>query len=121
MKSKTEIGEKGEKLAAEYLTRKGYKIIARNWHLGHKEIDIIAYDQNTLVIVEVKMRKSNYYGHPSEFVSRQKQRNLVEAADAYLSRISAMPPVRFDVVAILGNAESFRLEHIEDAFTPELY
>ncbi|MBN1952572.1 MAG: YraN family protein [Bacteroidales bacterium] len=119
MKSKTELGKEAEKIAAQYLIRKGYELVAMNWHMCHREIDIIAWDQEMLVIVEVKLRYSDSYGHPSEFVSRQKQRFLIEAAEAYLETIDSMPEVRFDVVAILGEKDSFTLEHIEDAFNAD--
>lgn len=118
MESKTAIGREGEKLAAEYLVRKGYRIAALNWKKWYKEIDLVAWDGDTLVIVEVKMRKYDSFGHPSEFVSRRKQSFLVQAAELYLDTIEGMPSVRFDVVAILGDLESYDLEHIEDAFTP---
>ena len=58
MLSTVEIGKNGEDLAVEYLVNKGYKILERNWRSGHKEIDIIAMDGDTLVVVEVKCRSS---------------------------------------------------------------
>ena len=118
MKSNRKIGEIGERIAAEYLAGKGLKIVARNWHYKHKEIDIIARDGDRLVIVEVKLRFNDEYGHPRDFVSMQKQRYLIEAAEAYLDTIQDAPEVRFDIIAILGNEENHILEHIDDAFNP---
>ena len=118
MAGNTEIGEKGEKLAAEYLAAKKYKIVRMNWRYKHKEIDIIAYDGDWLVIVEVKLRSSDYYGDPSEFVTKKKQRYLIEAAEAYLETIPSAPEVRFDIVGITGDSEPYQIEHITDAFNP---
>ena len=112
------IGEKGEKLAAEYLIRKKYRIVSLNWRYKHKEIDIIAYDNDRLVIVEVKLRSTDYFGDPSEFVTKKKQRYLIEAAEAYLDTIPAEPEVRFDIVAITGTDGNYHIEHLDDAFNP---
>ncbi|MBN1599715.1 MAG: YraN family protein [Bacteroidales bacterium] len=111
-----EIGEKGELLAADYLRKKNYKIVATNWRYQHKEIDIIAYDGNILVIVEVKLRSSNYFGDPSESVTKKKQRLLVKAADAYVDSLDEEPEVRFDVISITTSDGEFDIEHIDDAF-----
>ncbi len=113
-----DIGEKGEKLASEFLIRKKYKIVALNWHYRHKEIDIIAYDSDWLVIVEVKLRSSDYFGDPSEFVTKKKQRYLIEAAEAYLETIPSAPEVRFDIISIIGSEGHYEIEHITDAFNP---
>ena len=118
MEAHTEIGKKGEKLAAEFLVRKGYRLVALNWHFKHKEIDILAYDGDWLVVVEVKLRSSDYYGDPSEFVTMKKQRFLIEAAEAYLDTIAAAPEVRFDIISILGEEGNYQIEHIQDAFNP---
>ncbi len=118
MAQHNEIGRKGEKLAAEYLLSKKYKIIKLNWRYKHKEIDIIAYDNDWLVIVEVKLRSTDYFGDPSEFVTKKKQRYLIEAAEAYLETIPSSPEVRFDIVSIIGSDGHFEIEHITDAFNP---
>jgi putative endonuclease len=64
MAEHNELGEKGEELARNFLRKKGYKIIERNWRFGKDEIDIIAIDNDYLVIVEVKTRRSNYFAEP---------------------------------------------------------
>ena len=71
-----------------------------------------------MVVVEVKLRSSDYYGDPSEFVTLRKQRYLIEAAEAYLDTIPGAPEVRFDVISILGTEGNYKIEHIPDAFTP---
>ena len=118
MATHIEIGEKGEKLAANYLIGKKYKIVKLNWRHKHKEIDIIAYDNDLLVIVEVKLRSSDYFGDPSEFVTKKKQRFLIEAAEAYLDTIPSAPEVRFDIVSIIGSDGHYKIDHIIDAFNP---
>jgi putative endonuclease len=118
MPGNTIIGEKGEKLAAQYLAGKGYKLIALNWRYRHKEIDILAWNGDRLVVVEVKLRSNDYFGDPSEFVTLKKQRFLIEAAEAYLDTIPAEPEVRFDIISILGEEGNYKIEHIEDAFNP---
>ncbi len=113
-----EIGKRGEILAANYIKQKGYNIIKSNWRFRHKEIDIIAYDGDELVIVEVKLRSTDYFGDPSEAVTKKKQRYLIEAAEAYLRTIHEAPEVRFDIVSIIASGNNYEYEHITDAFNP---
>ena len=69
-------GKKGEEMAATFLREKGMTILETNWRFGYLEADIIAKFEKTLVIIEVKTRKSNYFGEPESFVTKQKQKNL---------------------------------------------
>ena len=118
MADHNEIGLKGEKIAAEYLKKNGYKIIATNWRHRYKEVDIIARDGDELVIVEVKLRSTDYYGDPSESVTLKKQRFLIEAAEAYVDTVDDEPEVRFDVISIIAAKNGYKFEHITDAFCP---
>lgn len=120
MAAHNELGKWGESLAADYLTAKGYTILARNWRVGHRDIDIVAFHNNTLVIIEVKTRTANTFVSPEEAVDYQKIRSLCIAANAYvkLKRINA--PIRFDIIAITGNASNYDINHIEQAFLPPL-
>ncbi len=120
MAEHNENGKKGEKLAAEYLVGNGLKLVALNWRIRHLEIDIIAYDKEVLVIVEVKLRSTDYFGDPSESVTKKKQKYLIEAAEAYLATIDKAPEVRFDIISIIDSAKGYQFEHITDAFTPNL-
>jgi putative endonuclease len=120
MASHNDIGKKGEKLAAEYLVKNGFKLVALNWRFKHLEIDIIAYEQEVLVITEVKLRSTDYFGDPSEAVTKKKQKYLIEAAEAYLETIKGAPEVRFDIISIIATTKGYQFEHITDAFTPEL-
>lgn len=115
------IGKKGEEIAAEYLASKGYSICERNWREGKSELDIIAMDSLTLVFVEVKTRTSNQYGHPEEFITPSKIRNMAKAADAYISALPHQPEVRFDIISVViprDASEEYQIKHIEDAFLP---
>lgn len=113
-----ELGKRGESIAVEYLLKNGYKIIHRNWHYGHKEIDIVARQNNLLVIVEVKTRWTNYWEEPKESVRRKKQKFIIEAADAYVQSFNLDIDVQFDVISIVLQGDKYELEHIQDAFQP---
>ena len=111
-----ELGKLGEDLAVNLLISKGYQILERNWRSGHKEIDIIALDDDVLVIVEVKTRKSDDYGEPEIAVGITKQRMLIWAADAYVRYKNLNVDVRFDIISIVISDTEPEIEHIEDAF-----
>ena len=111
-----DFGKLGEDLAVNYLINKGYQILERNWRSGHKEIDIIALDGDTLVAVEVKTRKSNTYGEPDIAVGAMKQKMLIWAADAYVRYKNLDVEVRFDIISIVITDTGEHIEHIEDAF-----
>ena len=113
-----ELGKLGEELAVNYLINKGYQILERNWHSGHKEIDIIALKDGVLAIVEVKTRKSDDYGEPEIAVGITKQRMLIWAADTYVRYKRLNVDVRFDIISLVLNDEEPEIEHIEDAFIP---
>ena len=112
----------GEEIAAQMLRAKGYAILGTRVRLDSRdEIDIVARDDETLVFVEVKTRKSGAFGRPVESIKREKRHALSRAAVRYLKRIH-FPSVnfRFDVVEVLGEPDSCRepeLNHIENAFT----
>ena len=93
-----------ETLAALLYRLKGYRIVARNWRGGGGEIDRIAWDGAVLCFVEVRARRVATFGTPADTVDGRKQRKIVRAAVAYMTRFPsrATPSVRFDVVGILG-------------------
>jgi putative endonuclease len=115
---RTEIGKRGEDAAAAYLERVGLTVVARNWRCPAGEIDIVATEGCTLVLIEVKTRRSERAGTPEEAVSPTKQRRLVRLAQAYIQNSgSAVEQVRFDVVAIRVLAEERALlRHYRCAF-----
>jgi putative endonuclease len=111
------LGRRGENAAARYLRRHGYRILARNFRAAGAEIDLIAMEGDTLVFVEVKTRLGIGAGTPQEAVGEQKQRRIRRAAELYAVRhYTAEQPVRFDVVAVLGQGRGRRLELLKDAF-----
>ena len=98
------IGKKGEELACEYLKKKRYKIIERNWHYSkNAEIDIIADDNGTLVFIEVKTRTTLNYGHPFESITQSKIQKIYKGILGYLNQIDKKyKSYRFDGIAIIG-------------------
>jgi putative endonuclease len=118
MAEHNELGKLGEDLAVQYLTDKGYEILERNWRNIHKEIDIIAKEGDDLVIVEVKARQTDEYGEPDIAVTKRKQRMLIAAANAYITRKGLDVETRFDIVSIVFKDGEPVIEHIEDAFLP---
>jgi putative endonuclease len=116
---KDDMGRKGEAIAADYITKKGYRILDTNWRHGHKEIDIIARLKDEIVVIEVKTRAENYAEEPWEAVTPSKIRNIVEVADVWLRINHVDLETRFDVISILINKDgSHTLEHFEGAFIP---
>lgn len=110
------LGNKGEMLASRYLMDKGFAVLHYNWRCGHKEIDLIAKERDTLVFVEVKSRRNEQYGNAYDAVTTEKINRLISAAEVYIQRYGIDSPYRFDVVTVVGNSEPYRIEHIIDAF-----
>jgi putative endonuclease len=121
MAEHNEIGKKGEELAAAYLAGQGLEIIHQNWRIGNKEIDIIAHENNKLVIVEVKTRTAPYLVEPEVAVDMKKQRLLFRAANAYIKIMSVNKDVRFDIVSVVIFGKNHKITHIRNAFYPTLY
>lgn len=111
-----QLGEQGELLAADYLRKKGYRILERNWRYLKAEIDIIALFEKTLVIVEVKTRSSTYFGLPQEFIKPAKIKLLVNAADAYVISKNITQEVRFDIVSVVFQKGTPQIEHLKNGF-----
>ena len=110
-----QIGSWGEEMAAAYLREKGYDILERDWHSGHRDIDIIAELDGCIVFVEVKTRRTSDYGSPLLAVGYIKQRNLVKAINHYIHYRHLDTPWRFDVISIVGTPGiEPQIEHIED-------
>ena len=115
MSYKQKLGTQGEDMALSYLEEIGYIFSAKNYRFGHKEIDLIMKDGETIVFVEVKARSSNRFGKPEEAVTHKKRGNLLTAAQAYLAEnLLEDHPARFDVIAI--DMESRTVRHIKNAF-----
>lgn len=118
MAEHNKLGIEGEQFAASYLTENGYQILETNWRCGQKEIDIIARKNNTIAIIEVKTRSTEYFGRPEEAVNLSKQRFLITAADVYLQTLNFDANVRFDIITIIKTNSDLKINHIEEAFIP---
>lgn len=114
------LGKSGEEYAAEYLISRGYVIRDINWVSGKFELDLVAYHEGKLVVVEVKTRSNIDFAYPEEAVTEKKMRNMVLATDAYIRLFDIDMDVRFDVISIVGKEPPYTIEHIEDAFLPLL-
>lgn len=112
----TEIGKNGEDIAANYLMEKGYVILERNWRFKHYEVDIIAENEQFIVVVEVKYRSYTSFGAPEVFVNKQKQQFLIEAINQYIQQKNIDKEVRFDIISISKSKGLLQIHHIEDAF-----
>jgi putative endonuclease len=116
--SRRALGRRGEDLAANYLAARGARILARNVHLRHAEIDLVALEGDVLCIVEVRTRNGNAFGTAAESVDARKRARLARAAADLLSRgeLPRHRSVRFDVIAIDTSFDPPALRHLRDAF-----
>ena len=106
-------GEQAETLAADFLSGKGLRIVARNYRSRYGEIDLIAREGVTVVFVEVRSRASETYGGAAASITAAKREKLLKTAHHYLAGVSPLPPCRFD--AVLVNGEPPRIEWIRNA------
>jgi len=117
MAKHNKIGVKGEQIAADFLLNKGYIIVHRNWRSGKKEIDIIAFKDNVLVIVEIKTRSRTDLIFPEEAVNRKKQQYLKAAAAVFLAANPQYVNMRFDIISIVLQGDMVKeIVHFEEAF-----
>lgn len=121
MAAHNELGALGEHIALDYIRGLNYQILETNWVCGHKEIDIIAKDGDTIVIIEVKTRKAPVLVEPETTVDAYKRRHLIWAANSYVNRYQYDMDVRFDIISIVVDRNNEkRIEHIQDAFYPSI-
>jgi putative endonuclease len=106
-------GASAEQQACDFLLKQGLILVTRNFRCKQGELDLIMRDQRTLVIVEVRFRKTDQYGSALESVTRAKQSRIMAATEVYLSKHKLNTAVRFDVLALSGNG---KLEWIKNAF-----
>jgi putative endonuclease len=114
------LGAWGEALAAEYLRKKKYQLVAAGYHSRFGEIDLVVQNKRFLVFVEVKLRKNADFAKAMEYVDRRKQDKIRVTASVYLSQNPTNLQPRFDVIEIYApeGMETARPEirHLEDAF-----
>jgi putative endonuclease len=110
--SASEYGRLAETVAAVWLRLRGYRIVGRNVRVAGREIDVVARRGSTLVVCEVKARRSSSHGGPAEAVDARKRRRMVEAGEMLLAAHPGAVRVRFDVIAVDG----LRVRHVPAAF-----
>ncbi len=116
------LGRRGEELAARELTRRGYRLRARNWRCAAGEVDIVAEQGEWLVFVEVRTRRGNRFGSPEASITPAKQARLIQVAEAYLDAHHLSDVAwRIDVVAVEMSPQGklLRIEVYENAVTGE--
>lgn len=114
------VGAWGEALAAEYLRKKKYKIVATGYRCRFGEIDLIVSDKEFLIFVEVKLRKSDQFASAMDFVDYRKQNRIRTTAGLFLSQNPTELQPRFDVIEIYApeglDTKKPTIHHLEDAF-----
>jgi putative endonuclease len=120
------IGQWGEKIAADYLVGKGYRVISRNVYSAAGEIDIVARqaigEVSCLVFVEVKTRRSKWHGYPEEAFNRAKYNHLTHSiAEFFEANPDFAGDWRIDVIAVIGapGASSHQIRHFEGIVMPD--
>ena len=117
MAEHNDFGNLAEQLAADFLEKKGYKILVKNFRYQKAEIDIIASFENLIIIVEVKARGSDVFMEAQEAVTKRKIKSLVMAADFFMKDRNLDQEVRFDIIAVLPDErKKLQITHLEDAF-----
>jgi len=112
----SQMGVWGENVAAAYLRDNGYVILERDWHSGHRDIDIVARKDEFVVFVEVKTRRNTDFGDPEQAVDWKKRRNLRYAINHYVKYHKIDNSIRFDIITVVGMLGSANptINHIED-------
>ena len=111
------LGELGERVAERWLRRKGWRLVGRRFRNGHRDIDLVVQNGNTVIFVEVKARRSGALTDPVTAVDRRKRRELSRSAQAWIDRYGQPDQAyRFDVIGVLVEGETIRVRHVENAF-----
>ncbi len=117
MATHNDFGKIAEDLAADFLQKNGYEILARNFRFQKAEVDIIAEYDDLIVVAEVKARSTDAFMLPQEAVTKTKIRSIVSAADHYMQESGRQEEVRFDVITVLPDEhKKLVVKHIIDAF-----
>mgnify|MGYP003585570526 FL=1 len=117
MAEHNEFGKLAEDLAADFLAKKGYKILVRNFRFQHHEIDIVSEFQDLIVVTEVKARSYDTLIEPQEAVNKKKIKSIVQTADFFMTDNQIHKEVRFDIITVLPDKTgALQITHIEAAF-----
>lgn len=122
MAEKDDLGRAGEDRAARYLQEHGYAVLERNWRCRAGEIDLVVEGDGAIVVVEVKTRRGEAFGHPFEAIDARKRARLwrlaVAWASAHRDRVQGRR-LRIDAIGITGpDPATARLEHLVDVEVP---
>ena len=112
-----ELGLLGENMATRYLKELGHQILARNFHFGKLEVDIVSSFEDKIHFTEVKARQTAEIGEPWQAVTRGKQRQIIRVADHYLKEKELDSEAQFNIASIVYNSFRKELMFIPDAFT----
>lgn len=111
------IGQLGEDAACQFLKKKRYEILDRNYRQNFGEIDIVTKKGDTISFIEVKTRKNDTYGLPCEFVTKPKQERIIKTAYAYILEKALDMSYSFDVIEVYFDGEKVKkINHIHNAF-----
>lgn len=114
---RTDFGILGERVAARWLERSGWRVLQRRYRSGHRDIDLIVERGGLVAFVEVKARHGADFGDPVEAVNWRKQRELSRSATVWIGRHGRPgESYRFDVVGVLVNGRRVRVRHVANAF-----
>ncbi len=111
-----EFGKQAEEYVVRKYRKKDYQILETNWYYNHAEVDIIAFKNDELIIVEVKARSQNSITNPEDAVTTKKKKLLIMAAKEYLERKNLNCSVRFDVVSVVKENHNLKATYFLDAF-----
>lgn len=111
-----QIGRLGEKLAKKYLRQHGFRIIEQNYRTRHAEIDLIGYDNDVLVFIEVRTKRNELFGSPEQTINQKKLKKLIQNAQAYAAIKEYTQQCRIDTICIvLGQRlKPLRITHHQD-------
>lgn len=116
--ARQELGKVGEAIAARWLRRRGWRVVAERFRSGHRDLDLIVERDGTVAFVEVKTRRRTTFGDPIEAVSWRKRRELIRSAMVWADRFG--PPgasYRFDVVGVIIAGRDAKIRHVANAFS----
>ena len=115
--ARQQLGELGERIAERWLRAHGWRVLARRFRSGHRDLDLVVVRNGVVAFVEVKARRGTAFGDPVQAVHWRKRRELARSAAVWLDR-HGWPTLtcRFDVVGVLVEGTRVRVRHVENAF-----
>ncbi len=112
------FGELGERIAERWLRARGWRVLARRFRSGRRDLDLVVARDGVVAFVEVKARRGTAFGDPVQAVHWRKQRELARSALVWLDRHGRPDlPCRFDVIGVLVEGSRVRVRHVENAFS----